>query len=188
MKSETVKSADMATRLGRALVVIQGLVVKRTLVVGGGLVVGWSLFAGQPLVGQATEMNFFVAIQGPTWGADRPPVGISDAYCHDLAYGEGFGQLTWHAYLTGTSADGEGGEVARERIGEGPWYNYYGVMIAEDVAQLHSDDNNLWLQSAVTVRGQTAPEGVLEIPMGSQLDGGDFSRDGPFFCFGLPAR
>ena len=61
-------------------------------------------------------------------------------------------------------------------------------MIAEDVAQLHSDDNNLWLQSAVTVRGQTAPEGVLEIPMGSQLDGGDFSRDGPFFCVGLPAR
>ena len=74
----------------------------------------------------------------------------------------------------------------RWQRGEGPWYNYYGVMIAEDVAQLHSDDNNLGLQNAVTVRGQTAPEGVLEIPLGSQLDGGDFSRDGPLLCFGVP--
>jgi hypothetical protein len=192
MKSETVKTADMATRVRRALVVRpapivgRALVVRQTLVMGWALVVGWGLFAAPPLAGQSIEMNFFLAIQGPTWGADRPPVGITDAFCHDLAYGEGFGHLTWRAYLTGTSADGEGGEVARERIGEGPWYNFYGVMIAEDVAQLHSDDNNLWLESAVTVRGQTAPEGVLEIPMGSQLDGRDFSRDGPLFCFGVP--
>ena len=102
---------------------------------------------------------------------------MSDSHCHDEAYGEGFGQLTWHAYLNGTAADGEEGEVARERIGEGPWINFYGVVIAENVAQLHSDDNNLWFESAVTVRGQTAPEGVLEIPPGSELDGGDFSRD-----------
>ena len=168
MKSETVNTSDMVTRVGWALVV------------------GWGLSGIQPLAGQVSQMNFFVAIQGPTGGAALPPVAISDSYCHDLAYAEGFGQLTWHAYLTGTSADGEGGEVASERIGEGPWYNYYGVMIAEDVAQLHSDDTNLGLQSAVTVRGQTAPEGVLEIPLGSQLDGGDFSRDGPLLCFGVP--
>ena len=186
MKSETVKTVDTATRVRRALVVGRALVVRQALVMGWALVVGWGLFAAPPLAGQSIQMNFFLAIEGPTWGADRPPVGISDAFCHDLAYGEGFGHLTWHAYLTGTSADGEGGEVARARIGEGPWYNFHGVMIAEDVAQLHSDDNNLWLESAVTVRGQTAPEGVLEIPMGSQLDGGDFSRDGPLFCFGVP--
>ena len=169
MKSEMANTSDMVTRVGWALVV------------------GWGLSGIQPLAGQVSQMNFFVAIQGPTWGAAQPPVRVSDSYCNELAYAEGFGfQFTWHAYLTGTSADGEGGEVARERIGEGPWYNYYGVMIAEDVAQLHSDDNNLGLQSAVTVRGQTAPEGVLEIPLGSQLDGGDFSRDGPLLCFGVP--
>ena len=139
-----------------------------------------------PLAGQSPDMNFFVAVEGPTWGADRAPVEMSDTHCYDLAYPQGFGHLTWRAYLTGTSADGEEGEVARERIGEGPWYNYYGVLIAEDVAQLHSDGNNLWFESAVLVTGETAPDGALEIPPGSQLDGRAFSRDGPFLCFGLP--
>ena len=181
MKSETINTPDMATRVRRTLV------VRRALVVGAALVVGGSLSTAQPLAGQVARMNFFFVIEGPTWGANLPPVTVGDSYCQELGYAEGFGQLTWHAYLTGTSANGEEGEVARERIGEGPWYNFYGVTIAEDVAQLHSDDNNLWLESAVTVRGQTAPDGVLEIPMGSQLDGGDFSRDGPLLCFGLPA-
>ncbi len=159
-----------------------------TAIVGVILIAGEVLLAAQPLAGQVARMNFFIAVQGPTWGADQPSVRISDSHCHDLAYAEGFGHLTWHAYLTGTAADGEEGEIARARIGDGPWYNYYGAVIAEDVAQLHSDANNLWFESAVNVRGQTAPEGVLELPPGSQLDGGDFSRDGPLLCFGLPAR
>ena len=164
---ETVK-ADMVTRMELALVV------------------GMALFAAPPLAGQSQKMNFFVALEGPSWGADRPPVGVSDAFCHDEAYGEGFGHLTWRAYLTGTSADGEADQIARARVGAGPWFNFFGVEIAADLDQLHSDANNLSVESAITVRGQTAPEGVLEIPSGSQLDGTDFSREGPFFCFGVP--
>lgn len=132
-------------------------------------------------------MNFFLALKGPTWGADRPALEVSDAQCRDLAYVQGYGHLTWHAYLDGSAAEGEGDEIARDRIGTGPWYNYYGVLIAENLEQLHSDDNNLWSESAVTVTGETAPEGTLEIPWGSELDGGDFSREGPFLCFGLPS-
>ncbi len=180
MKFEAVDIPDMATRARRALV------VGRALVMGGALYVGGGLFAAQPLAGQVFEMNFFLVVKGPTWGPTQPAVRISDSHCHDQAYAEGFGHLTWHVYLTGTSEDGEEGEVARERIGEGPWYNYYGVVIAENVAQLHSDANNLVLETAVNVRGQPAPEGVLERPSGSQLDGGDFTRDGPFLCFGIP--
>ena len=149
--------------------------------VAGALLVGGVLSAAQPLAGQSIDMNFFLVIEGPTWGPTQPDVSISDSHCYD----QGFGHLTWHVYLTGSAEDGEEGEVARARIGTGPWYNYYGVMIAEDVAQLHSDANNLWLESAVTVRGETPPEEV-QIPVGSQLDGGDFSRDGPFLCFGVP--
>ena len=152
----------------------------------GVLIVAMVFFAASPLVGQSTLMNFFVALEGPSYGADRPPVGVTDAFCHDEAYGEGFGHLGWRAYLTGTSADGEAEEIARARIGEGPWYNYDGVQIAADLDQLHSDSNNLSVESAVTVRGQRAPEGGLEIPPGSQMDGTDFTREGPFFCFGLP--
>jgi hypothetical protein len=127
----------------------------------------------------STEMNFFVAPTGPTFGANQPATAVGDQHCTALAYPLGFGHLTWRAYLT------EGSEVARNRIGAGPWYNFYGVMIAENLAQLHSDDNNLWTESAVTHTGDYPPAGFV-IPPGSQLDGGDFTRRGPFLCFGVP--
>jgi hypothetical protein len=111
---------------------------------------------------------------------------VSDQQCTDLAYAQGYGHLTWRAYLNGTAADGEADQIARQRIGTGPWFNYYGVEIAENVAQLHSDENNLWGETAITVLGEYPPDGVLEIPMGSTLDGGLFNRAGPFFCFGVP--
>lgn len=131
------------------------------------------------------DMNFFVAVEGANWGADQPGLEVSDQQCMDLAYPQGYGHLQWRAYLNGKTADGEGGQLARERIGPGPWFNYYGVMIAEDVAQLHSDENNLWVETAITVLGEYPPEGVLEIPMGSELDADSFTRAGPFFCFGV---
>jgi hypothetical protein len=130
--------------------------------------------------GQASpDMNFFVAAQGANWGADQPALVVSDQQCTDLAYAQGFGHLTWRAYLN------EGDLRARDRIGPGPWYNYYGVLIAENLQQLHSDDNNLWEESAVTVVGDYPPEGRLTIPPGSELDGAKFTRAGPFFCFGV---
>ena len=133
-----------------------------------------------PLAAQAPspDMNFFLAPTGPTFGANQPAQLVADSHCATLAYPAGFGHLTWKAYLT------EGTQAARSRIGPGPWYNYYGVPIAENLAQLHSDDNNLWSESAVTVTGEAAPASFT-IPLGSQLDGGDFTRAGPFFCFGV---
>ena len=167
MMSETVKM-DLATRIWRVLIV------------------GTTLIAASPLAWQSTRMNFFVAPEGPNWGANQPPVGVSDAQCTDLAYAPGFGHLAWRAYLTGTAADGEEDQVAKGRIGAGPWYNYHGDLIAENLDQLHSDANSLSIESAVTVEGRSLPDGTLEIPPGSQLDGTDFARQGPFFCFGLP--
>ena len=167
MMSETIKM-DLASRIW------------------GALIVGMALFAASPLAGQSTRMNFFVALEGPTWGANQPPVGVSDAQCTDLAYAPGFGHLTWRAYITGTAAEGEEDQVAGGRIGAGPWYNYHGDLIAENLDQLHSDANSLSIESAVTVEGRSLPDGTLEIPPGSQLDGTDFARQGPFFCFGLP--
>jgi hypothetical protein len=132
------------------------------------------------------DMNFFVAVEGARWGADQPALEVSDQQCTDLAYAQGYGHLTWRAYLNGTAADGEADQVARQRIGAGPWFNYYGVEIAGNIAQLHSDENNLWGETAITVLGEYPPDGVLEIPMGSALDGRLFNRAGPFFCFGVP--
>lgn len=145
------------------------------------LAAGLCVATASPLSGQpAPEMSFFLALEGPTRGADRPILEVSDEHCGALAYAQGFGHLTWRAYLNGD------GQRARDRIGSGPWYNYFGVLIAESVAQLHSDDNNLWQESAVTATGETAPAGAIEFPWGSELDGGDFTREGPFLCFGVP--
>ncbi|MDH3207054.1 MAG: hypothetical protein OEO79_10600 [Gemmatimonadota bacterium] len=135
---------------------------------------------------QSPDMNFFVAVEGAAWGADQPALEVSDSQCTDLGYAQGYGHLTWRAYLNGSAADGEGDQVARQRIGAGPWYNYYGVAIAESLAQLHSDENNLWVESAVTVLGEYPPDGTLQIPPGSRLDGSLYTRGGPFFCFGVP--
>jgi hypothetical protein len=134
---------------------------------------------------QDLNMSFFVAPEGPSWGADQPALSVADQHCADLAYAQGYGHLTWHAYLNGSDAEGEGDQIARDRIGSGPWYNFYGVLIAENVEQLHTDDNNLWEESAVTVTGEYPPEGELTIVWGSELDGGLYDRSGPYFCFGF---
>lgn len=132
--------------------------------------------AAQPM--PSPDMNFFLAPTGPTFGANQAALLVADQHCATLAYPLGFGNLTWRAYLT------EGSVQARSRIGSGPWYNFYGVLIAENLAQLHSDDNNLWAESAITHTGEYGPS-TFVIPSGSQLDGGDFTRRGPFFCFGV---
>lgn len=147
--------------------------------VGAGIALCAAGFGPAPLAAQAANMNFFLALTGPNYGANQPGPLVADQVCSTTAYPLGYGHLTWRAYLS------EGSIVARDRIGTGPWYNYYGVVIAENLEQLHSDQNNLWAESAVTLTGETAPAGFT-IPPGSQLDGGDFTRAGPFFCFGVP--
>ena len=55
---------------------------------------------------------------------------------------------TWHAYLSTSDAD------ARDRIGKGPWFNAKGQKIADDVASLHSDANNINKDTALDEKGQ----------------------------------
>jgi hypothetical protein len=143
-------------------------------------------FAGgaSPLQAQSANMNFFVILETPGAG-NFGAVIMADGFCHDQGYAAGYGDLTWRAYLTGTEADGEADQVARNRVGQGPWYNAVGVMIAENLDQLHSDQSNLGAGTALTLQGQPAPEGVLSLPPGSRLDGKDFSASGPLLCFGV---
>lgn len=146
---------------------------------------GPALFVVHPLSAQTLETNFFVAAAGPSCCADSPPLRVSDRQCRDLAYAAGMGDGNWRAYMTGRAEDGEGDEVARDRIGTGPWYNFYGVVIAKNLDELHSDSANLNRETAVTESGEYALED-FEIPSGSQLDGTAYTRDGPYFCFKLP--
>jgi hypothetical protein len=104
----------------------------------------------QAALAQADDMSFFVTSSNPGDGADLGGLEGADAYCETLASEVGAGELTWHAYLSTT---GEGGENARDRIGEGPWYNYEGTLIASDVEELHSDEANLTKETILTEQG-----------------------------------
>lgn len=96
----------------------------------------------------ASTMTFFVTSVGLGDGANLGGLAGADAHCQKLAETAGSTGRTWAAYL---SAEGVN---ARDRIGTGPWQNFKGDVIATDVANLHSDANNLTKQTALTEAGQ----------------------------------
>src|SRR3989440_8135168 len=97
-----------------------------------------ALIAGAPQAQKAAPqpMSFFITSVGKGDGANYGGLAGADAYCQQLAAAAGRGGAMWHAYL---STQGAGAVNARDRIGNGPWYNATGAMIAMNVGQLHSD-------------------------------------------------
>ena len=93
-------------------------------------------FTAQPA--QAQSASFFLTSAGPGKGADLGGIDGADKHCQSLAQATGAGSKTWHAYLSTQAADGKPAVNAKDRIGKGPWQNVKGVVIAKDVADLHS--------------------------------------------------
>ncbi|MBI3062521.1 MAG: lectin, partial [Deltaproteobacteria bacterium] len=102
--------------------------------------VGMTLDAAQD---QNASMSFFVTREGAGNGANLGGLDGADRYCQKLAAAAGAGSRTWRAYLSASAMDGKPAVNARDRIGAGPWHNAKGVKIADNVADLHSDHNNL---------------------------------------------
>ncbi len=88
----------------------------------------------------AQDMTFFISSEGPGNGGDLGGIEGADAHCQALAESAGAGGKTWVAYL-GTELEGGRGIDARSRIGDGPWHNAAGELIAEDIDQLHLGPN-----------------------------------------------
>ena len=88
----------------------------------------------------AQDMTFFITSEGLGNGGDLGGIEGADAHCQALAEAAGAGDKTWHAYL-GTETEGGRGIDARSRIGEGPWHNANGDLIAENLDQLHVNAN-----------------------------------------------
>ena len=86
--------------------------------------------------GPQQPMSFFITSVGKGDGANYGGLAGADAYCQQLATAAGRGGATWHAYL---STQGAGAVNARDRIGNGPWYNARGQMIAMNNGVLHGD-------------------------------------------------
>jgi hypothetical protein len=124
-------------------------------------------------------MTFFVTSIGPGKGGDLGGLEGADRYCQELAQRTGAGNKTWRAYLSTQAADGKAAINARDRIGRGSWQNFKGEVVAQNVDDLHSDNNKLGMQTSLTERGTIIP-GVGYAPnrhdvlTGSQTDGRAF--------------
>ena len=108
--------------------------------------------ATQPSTG---PMGFFVTSTNPGNGGNLGGLAGADAHCQKLAAAAGAGSRTWRAYLSTSyiPPNATSAVHARDRIGKGPWFNAKGVLVAGDVAQLHSASNNLNKQTALTEKG-----------------------------------
>ena len=103
---------------------------------------------------KGADMTFFVTSVGKGSGADLGGLEGADAHCNALAAAAGSKRTTWKAYLSTTAPGGEAGVNARDRIGKGPWKNAKGVVVAKNVADLHSAKSNVTKQTALTEKGE----------------------------------
>ena len=129
-------------------------------------------------------MSFFVTSVAKGDGANYGGLAGADAHCQMLAQAAGRGGVKWVAYL---STQGPGAVNARDRIGNGPWHNASGGMIAANQAELHGDTieaarlgNRLNKNNARDEKGQLV-KGVGDMPnqhdvlTGSTPDGRAFT-------------
>ncbi len=115
---------------------------------------GAALLAACASTGGGNPMSFFVTSTGSGKGGDLGGLAGADATCTQLATAAGAGGKTWRAYLSTQPAGGQPGVNARDRIGSGPWKNAKGVVVATSVANLHSAENNLNKETALTEKGE----------------------------------
>ena len=105
------------------------------------------------------RMTFFVT--STAHSGDLGGLAGADAECQQLATAVGAGDHTWRAYLSTFASPDEPEINARDRIGNGPWYNARGVLIAANLADLHGDvkrDRNLiFRETALTETGEMVP-------------------------------
>ena len=136
-----------------------------------------ALSLGVPAVdAQQSDISFFITSAGPGKGGDLGGLSGADQLCQLLGATAGAGTKTWHAYL---STQGPGAVNARDRIGKGPWKNAKGIIIANDLAELHGSKNNINKQTALTekgdpVNGRGDTPNMHDILTGSKPDGTAF--------------
>ncbi len=139
-----------------------------------------AIIAGAPAFAQSAGISFFLTSNGPGKGGDLGGLAGADRHCQSLAQAAGAGAKTWRAYLSTQAADGQPAVNAKDRIGKGPWQNAKGVVVAKDVADLHSANNNLSKQTALSEKGEVI-NGRGDTPnrhdvlTGSQPDGTAFT-------------
>src|SRR5215510_10793535 len=141
--------------------------------------------------GPPQPMSFFITSVPKGDGANYGGLAGADAYCQTMAAAAGRGDAMWHAYM---STQGPNAVNARDRIGNGPWFNQRGQRVAQNVAELHGDSieqarigNALGKQFSLTEKG-TPVNGVGDTPnqhdvlTGSQPDGRAYTDAADHTC------
>lgn len=152
----------------------------------------------QPVANNATTkpqppLSFFVSSTSVGKGADLGGLKGADQHCQQLATAVG-SKKTWHAYLSTQAENGKPAINARDRIGNGPWYNAAGAAVAKDVADLHGDTldaarlgNNVSRRTALSEKNEPT-KGAGDTPnqhdilTGSQPDGRAFADAADHTC------
>ena len=111
------------------------------------------IFSTTAVYAQDNAMSFFVTSAGSGKGGDLGGLEGADAHCAMLAKAVGSKKKQWRAYLS-TEADGERGISARDRIGQGPWYNAKGVLIAKNITELHLYNKTILKETALNEKGE----------------------------------
>ena len=109
---------------------------------------------GQSQQAPQQPMSFFVTSAGSGDGGNLGGLSGADAICQTLAASAGRGGATWRAYLSQAPGGGLPQVNARDRIGQGPWYNANGVYVAWNVDGLHEDRNNMRKPTALDENGE----------------------------------
>jgi len=166
--------------------------IVRMILLTGVAAIPTALVLAQPPAQPAPQpMSFFVTSAGKGDGANLGGLAGADAHCQALASAAGRGSATWHAYL---STQGSSAVSARDRIGNGPWYNARGQRVAQNVGELHGDTieqarlgNILGKQFSLTEK-TTPVNGVGDTPnqhdilTGSQPDGRAYTDSADHTC------
>ena len=165
------------------------LTPKHMLLGAAAIAVPLLILAAKEGIAQNSEtaaMSFFITSQGPGNGADLGGLSGADAHCQTLADAAGGGDRTWRAYLSTAQRSGVEAKNARDRIGTGPWFNASGVKVADNVEELHGE-NNLSKGTALderggAVNGRGDSPNRHDILTGSQLDGTAFPEGEELTC------
>ncbi len=148
----------------------------------------FATLAAQPALAQAADTSFFVtqsvSAMAAISAASPAPTIIASSWRRRRAPAQ---RKTWRAYLSTQAADGKPAVNARDRIGKGPWQNSKGVVIAKDVAELHSAANNLTKATALSekgdvINGRGDTPNRHDVLTGSQADGTAFAAGDDRTC------
>lgn len=126
----------------------------------------------------SNPLSFFVTSATSTTG-NLGGLSGADATCQRLAESVGQGNRFWRAYLSAERDTTNNNQPvnARDRIGIGPWHNAQGVLIANNLAELHArtGDANLFVdERGQKINGQWtgSPAPIQhDIMTGSNADG-----------------